>query len=82
MGTFGALANVVHETEINDDDDKEDTGSAVAAAARRVVDDAGSSVRACVVTRAPRSAPVRRQPSTSRSPSNGDGHARFRPARR
>ncbi len=52
-GTFGALANVVHETEIADDDDKEDTfKAAVAAAARRVIDDASSSVRACRDSRA------------------------------
>jgi tetratricopeptide (TPR) repeat protein len=52
-GTFGALASVVHETEIDDSDDKEDTfKAAVAAAARRVVDDAGSAVRACRDSRA------------------------------
>jgi tetratricopeptide (TPR) repeat protein len=52
-GGFGALANVIHETEIPDDDDKEDAfKAAIVAAARRVIEEAGASVRSCRDTRA------------------------------
>lgn len=52
-GSFGALANIVHDTEIPDVDEKEDVfKAAVAAAARRVIADAGAAVRACRDSRA------------------------------
>ncbi|MFO0758460.1 MAG: VIT domain-containing protein [Byssovorax sp.] len=74
-GTFGALANVIHETEIADDDDKEDAfKAAVAAAARRVIEEAGAAVRACRDTRASLRPELEGQLDVSLS-LDGDGHA-------
>ncbi len=74
-GTFGALANVIHETEIVADDDKEDAfKAAVAAAARRVIEEASASVRSCRDTRAALRPELDGQLDVSLS-LDGDGHA-------
>jgi tetratricopeptide (TPR) repeat protein len=74
-GTFGALANVIHETEIADDDDKEDAfKAAVAAAARRVIEEASAAVRSCRDTRAALRPELDGQLDVSLS-LDGDGHA-------